>query len=99
LRANIVTNTVALPGTLTVGLHPVTASAGTLSNQRITIGAAVAGSTLGFTTPPGSSQQQQVTGDFAFTGAGLYVLGVSNSSALPGAFFATVTGQLQVHNP
>lgn len=101
LRAQLLANATAPTVSYTVGLHPVTAVAGTSGNLSYTMGGAVTGSTIAFTTPGASSRNQSDSGDFlasVLTDSQYYAIGVVPSGAGAANSVLGLTAQLQVHN-
>jgi hypothetical protein len=98
VKAQLVCNAVAPTGTWTFGLHPVTAVAGAAGGVSYTIGAAVTGSTVAFTTPAASSMNQNASADMAFPAAGYYALGLVTSAAVATSSYVHASAFLQTRN-
>ena len=76
VRATCLTNATAPTQTFTVGLYPITANDGGSDAITMTAGTVTSGSTVAFTTPALSTQNQGNSGDFTAPNAGYYALGV-----------------------
>jgi hypothetical protein len=103
VRAVLATNDVAPGATFVIGLHPVTRPnpSGGAGLVIYTIGAAIAGSTVTYTTPAadGPATPQQASADFALPANGLYVLGfVQSVGALAASSHVHMSAQLQQRN-
>jgi hypothetical protein len=97
--ATLHVNNVAPTGNYTIGLHPVTrpGSSGGAGACIYTIGAAVAGSTVTFTTPAADSSNQGNSGDFAMPADGYYILGMVSTATVAGSSHLHITAHLQIH--
>jgi hypothetical protein len=82
LRCNAVTNATAPAVNFTVGLYPVTASAGVAATVSVTLGAVVVGSTTAFNAPGASTLGNGSSGDFAAPAAGNFAIAVLVSGAM-----------------
>lgn len=99
VRAVLSTNAVAPTSTFTIGLHPVTATAGSSGNIQYTIGAATAGSTAQSVAPGASSMAALAGSDFTIPGDGFYALGVVLSvSTVAVGSVAAISAQLQMRH-
>lgn len=83
ISAVVLTNATAPAVTITAGLYPLSAPAGTSGNVTVTVGTVVTGSTVAFATPAAQSVVTGNSGDFDIPAAGAYALGfaLSGSSA------------------
>lgn len=95
IRASCLTNNVAPAQTLTVGLYPVTASAGASGTVSVTLDTVVAGSTIAFTTPAANTLSQNVTADFTAPAAGYYAIAVALTGATAASSNVAVGATLQ----
>ena len=82
IRCNAVTNATASAVNFTVGLYPVTASAGAAATVSVTLGTLVAGSTTAFNTPGAGALLNGASGDFAAPAAANFALAVVVSGAM-----------------
>ena len=101
LRATVINNTTAPGRTATVGLYPVTAVGGASDTTSVTLGTAVTGSTIAFSSASmtASSRLQNVTADFDVPADGMYVLGVNIAGGtIGGNALLNVLADLQVRN-
>ena len=96
LRAQLLCNATAPAITVTFGLYPITAAAGGSGVLSETIGTVVSGSTVAFTTPSASSQNQGNSGDFTVPADGYYAIGVVGSGTQAANSYLGMTAQLQV---
>ncbi len=80
LRVVVLTNATAPATTFTVGLYPITASAGGAAAVTATLDAAVA--TAAIPTPAASSRDIAVSGEVAVPSAGFYTLAVVIDTAM-----------------
>lgn len=97
VRAQCHTNATAPAITLTVGLYPITASAGGSDQNVITLGSVVAGSTVAFASPGASASNQGNSGDFSLPADGHYALGVALSGTQATNASVSLAAQLQLH--
>lgn len=99
-RVNAVcfTNATAPAANFTVGLYPITANAGGAGAITMTNGAVVTGSTILFTAPALSTQNQNNSGDFTGLAAGYYALGVVISAITAASSRVVLSAKLSVHN-
>lgn len=99
IRAQLFTNDVAPGGNYVIGLHPITRPnpSGGAGLCIYTIGAAVAGSTITYTTPAadGPPTPQAAGADFAMPADGLYVIGVVTSANVATSAHVHIAAQLQ----
>lgn len=80
---------------LSLGVYPITAAAGGSGVLSETIGTVVSGSTVAFTTPSASSQNQGNSGDFTVPADGYYAIGVVGSGTQASNSYLGLTAQLQ----
>jgi hypothetical protein len=98
IRAMLLTNAKAPACTFTVGLYPITGTAGISGKVKPTIGAVVAGSTVAFVSQAASTQGKGLSTEFTPPAAGYYAIGVEQSvatSALESN--EIISGYLQEH--
>lgn len=100
IRAELYTNDVAPTGNFTIGLHPITrpATSGGAGLLIYTIGAAVSGSTVTFTTPAADGLLDQAGSDFALPADGHYILGVVTTATVATSAHVHISASLQMHN-
>lgn len=103
VRVVLYTNDVAPGATFVVGLHPVTRPnpSGAAGVLLYTIGAAVASSTVTYTTPAadGPGTPQQASADFALPANGLYAIGfVTSVGTIAVSAHVHISAQLQMRN-
>jgi hypothetical protein len=105
IAAQLHVNATAPTITFVMGLHPVTAVAGAAGQLTYTVGAAIAGSTVTYTTPGASSQNGSgatnttgLSGDFAIPADGYYVPAVVPSGAGAANSVVGLTWQLQMRS-
>jgi hypothetical protein len=96
LQATCVTNAVAPAVTFTVGLYPVSGSAGAEKKVELTLGSVVSGSTAAFTTPAKEVQVEQASGLFTCPSAGLYAVAVVVSGSAAAKSAVAVRANLQM---
>ena len=98
LRGTLEVNDVAPTGNYTFGLHPVTrpGTSGGAGLVIYTIGAAVAGSTFAINTPAADSDNNGVSGDFAFPSDGRYVIGVVTTATVAASSHLHMSAALQL---
>jgi hypothetical protein len=100
VRAICSTNDVAPTGTYTVGLHPVTrpGTSGGAGLCIYTIGAAVSGSTLVFTTPAADATTGAAGTDFALPADGIYCIAVMQTGTVAASAHIHFSAALQMRN-
>lgn len=100
IRCNLAVNDVAPTGNFVVGLHPISrpATSGGVGVNIYTIGAAVTGSTLTFTTPAADALMNGVSADFALPANGFYALGMVSSAAVAASSHLDFSAALQLHH-
>lgn len=79
VRAIVSTNDTSPAITFTYGLYPVSATSGASGNVAVTLGAVVAGSTVGLTPGANAAALDGVSSVFTAPAKGAYALGVANS--------------------
>jgi uncharacterized Zn-binding protein involved in type VI secretion len=101
VRAELLVNDVAPTGNYTFGLYPITrpGTAGGASNQIITLGTVVSGSTVLFTTPAADSMNHGTSTDFSIPAAGHYVLGLVTTATVAASSRVDLNATLQMRNP
>jgi hypothetical protein len=96
--ASTAVSTVTPAASFTYGLHPVSAVSGGTGLLIVTLGAAVAGSTVVRTTPAAGAAYQDASADFAVPSAGVYALGVNISAPLATNAAVAASARLEVHH-
>lgn len=97
MRVSCLTNAVAPAANFTVGIYPVSATAGTSGNQPIvnTLGTVLASSTVLFTAPALTTASQGVTADIAMPSSGLYAVAVVISATMAAGSVVSIIARLQ----
>ena len=92
-------NATAPTATFTVGLYPVTKGAGAAGLSIWSLGSVVSGSTVAFTTPSASSITRAVSSAITIPSDGMYVLGVTTTSAtIATSSLVNITAYLEERN-
>jgi hypothetical protein len=92
-------NNTAPTATFTVGLYPVTKGAGAAGLSIWSLGTVVSGSTVVFTTPAASSITRTTSGSITIPSNGMYVLGVTTTSAtIATSSLVNITAYLEQRN-
>lgn len=99
VRVACLTNATAPTVTTTVGLYPITATAGaSTAYVQVTMGTVVSGSTVTFANPGALSRNQGGSGDFVAPAAGYYALGIVVSGPPAPNSTVAINAQLQLRN-
>jgi hypothetical protein len=96
LQATCVTNAVAPAVTFTVGLYPVSSSAGAEKKVEVGLGTVISGSTAVFASPGKETQTEAASSSFTCPTAGLYALAVVVSGSAAPKSAAAVRAALQM---
>lgn len=96
LGVSMGTNATAIAGNLTFGLNPVTAFAGGSGLITATVGSAIAGSIVSFTTPSSSNKFYLESGDFTAPAAGYYAITVTKTGATVSGSSVGIRANLRV---
>ena len=92
-------NATAPTATFTIGLYPVTKGAGGAGLSIWSLGSVVGSSTAAFTTPSGSSITRVASSTFSIPSDGLYVLGVTTTTAtIATSSLVNITAYLEERN-
>lgn len=98
VSAICLTNATAPATTLTLGLYPISATAGGTDAITMTANAVQSGSTVPFASPGSSLRSQATSGDFAPPPAGFYAIGVAISGSTAAGSREVIAACVQARN-
>jgi hypothetical protein len=96
VQAAAITNAVAPGITFTVGLYPVSASAGAETVVSLTLGSVISGSTVAFTTPAKETLSEAGSGLFVCPSAGFFALAAVVSGGAAAKSSTAIRASLQM---
>ncbi len=96
MQATAIANAVAPGITFTVGLYPVSASAGAEAVVSLTLGSVISGSTAAFTTPAKETLSEVASGLFVCPSAGFFAMAVVASGSATAKSSTVIRASLQL---